>query len=224
MRSSKMIRTFTDRYPLVGPTTWMLSIQYYLIQIVVAMAWKVHYSLRLNTISDLGNTACGNYGGRFVCSPLHPLMNASFMALGLTMAAGATLIYREFQKSIGTIVGFGAMATAGIGTVLVGLFPENTASSLHTLGASLPFLVGNLGIIVLGTQLNIPKALRVYTFLSGFISLVALVLFAMHNYFGLGIGGMERLTAYPQTMWLIAFGVYISRNHIMKLPSLRRAR
>ncbi len=62
-----MIKTFTDRYPFVGPLIWMLSIQYYIIQVVVAMAWTSPYSLLRNTISDLGNTACGSYGGRFVC-------------------------------------------------------------------------------------------------------------------------------------------------------------
>lgn len=214
MKPSQIINTFTDRYPFVGSVIWILSIQYYLFQIVAARAWSVPYSLTHNTISDLGNTACGQYGQRFVCSPLHGLMNASFIMLGITMIIGSVLIYNEFQKSKTSLVGFSMMAVAGLGTLLVGLFPENTINILHIFGATLPFLVGNIGLVVLGFALDIPKSLRWYTLFSGFLSLVALGLLVSHTYLGIGIGGMERITAYPQTMWLIVFGVYISSNHI----------
>jgi hypothetical membrane protein len=106
------------------------------------------------------------------------------------------------------------MALAGAGTLLVGLFPENTVHILHEIGALLPFLIGNFGLLVLGFSLDIPKTLRYYSLLSGFISLIGLVFFLTRHYLGLGIGGMERVTAYPQTMWLIVFGLYISSNHI----------
>jgi LPXTG-site transpeptidase (sortase) family protein len=89
----------SDRYPLLGPIIWMLCVQYFITQIVVASAWHTSFSLTRNVISDLGNTACGQYGDRFVCSPLHGLMNASFLLLGLTMATGSLLIYQEFQRN-----------------------------------------------------------------------------------------------------------------------------
>lgn len=214
MKQLPKIKTFTDRYPFVGPIIWMLSIQYYLIQVVTAQAWAMPYSWAQNTISDLGNTACGNYAGRFVCSPLHSSMNASFITLGITMMAGSPLIYQEFKKTKLSRIGFSLMALAGLGTLFVGLFPENSINLLHSLGAFLPFFVGNIGIIVLGLTLDIPKTLRLYTLFSGVIALIALGFFLTHHYLGLGIGGMERVTAYPQTMWLIVFGVYISSNHL----------
>ncbi len=209
-----MIKTFTDRYPYVGPLFWMVSVQYYIVQIIVASAWLIPYSLLHNTISDLGNTACGIYDGRQVCSPLHGLMNASFIILGITMMAGATLIYQEFTENKGSAVGFSFMAVAGFGTLLVGLFPENTVHALHTLGAFLPFLIGNVGMVVLGLSLDIPKTLKLYTLISGIVSLLALGLFVNNIYLGLDIGGMERIVAYPQTLWLIVFGIYISSNHM----------
>ena len=218
MKSSVIIKTFTDRYPFVGPTIWILCIQYYITQIVVARAWSIHYSLLYNPISDLGNTACGLYSGRFVCSPLHGLMNASFIMLGVTIAVGSFLIYQEFKENRGLLFGFSFMAVAGVGTLIVGLFPENSLSVLHTFGASLPFFIGNLSLVILGVALPVPVALRIYTLLSGLISLVALVLFVTNLYLGLGIGGMERIVAYPQTIWLIIFGIYISINHIAKRP------
>jgi hypothetical protein len=40
----------------------------------------------------------------------------------------------------------------------------------------------------------------------------------------MGAGTMERLAAYPETAWMIAFGVYISRDHRLRAEaSVRRA-
>lgn len=197
----------------------MASIQYFITMAVVGMAWATHYSILNNTISDLGNTACGVYSGRYVCSPLHAWMNASFIILGLTMAIGSILIYHEFRRTLASAVGFGCMALAGIGTIVVGLFAENTLSSLHEFGAALPFVVGNLALIILGLALDMPKLLRFYTLASGFISLTAFGFFITHHYLGLGIGGMERLVANLQTIWLIVFGIYMSKSHFRDNPS-----
>lgn len=216
MRRVAKIKTFTDNYPLIGPAIWILSVQYFVIQIIAAFAFRTTYSLRFNTISDLGNSICGNYSGRYVCSPQHNLMNASLILLGITMASGSLLIYQEFKRDRVTLIGFSFMAIAGFGTLLVGLFPENTISFLHTFGASLPFLLGNVGLIILSISLTTPRLLRYYTFLTGIIALIALVFFYTQHYLGLGIGGMERIVAYPQTFWLIIFGLYISSNHPIK--------
>lgn len=213
---SKRIATFRDRYPLVGPAFWIASIQFFITMLLVALAWPTHYSFLNNTISDLGNTACGVYSGRYVCSPQHAWMNASFIVLGTTMVAGSTLIYQEFRKSLGSAAGFTFMALGGIGTIIVGIFAENTISSLHVFGATLPFVIGNMALLVLGFSLEMPRVLRIYTIASGFASLTASLLFITHHYLGLGIGGMERLAANLQTVWLIVFGLYISKNHFKK--------
>lgn len=218
MKSFRTVKIFSDRYPFIGPTMWMLSVQYFIIQVIVADAWKYPFSLRNNTISDLGNNACGIYGGRIVCSPLHGLMNASFITLGLFMALGALLIYQEFRESRISLIGFSYLAMAGVGTLLVGLFPENTITELHLLGAGLAFLIGNVGLVILGLVLKVPRSLRIYTFISGLVSLIGLAFFASGYYLGLGPGLIERITAYPQTIWLIIFGLYMSKNHILKIP------
>jgi hypothetical membrane protein len=176
------------------------------------MMWPTHYSILSNTISDLGNTACGIYSGRYVCSPQHVWMNISFIVLGITMAAGSSLIYYEFRKTKASGLGFDFMALAGLGTIMVGVFAENTIASLHEIGAALPFVIGNLALLVLAVALDIPRYLKIYTVLSGVISLAAFALFITHTYLGIGIGGMERLAAHPLTIWLIIFGLYISGN------------
>lgn len=212
----RKVAVFHDRYPLIGPTFWVLSIQYFVTQIVVALHWAQAYSLRFNTISDLGNSACGQYMGAFVCSPLHNAMNASFIVLGMFIVAGSLLLHQEFRDTPASAVGFTCMALAGLGTLFVGIFPENGNLSAHVVGAALPFIFGNTAMVILGVGLKLPQKLRVYSVLSGLVGLGGLVLFASDTYLGLGKGGMERITAYPQTIWLIAFGLYMSRDHYVR--------
>ena len=219
MHKLQRVKVFTDHYPWLGPLIWILSVEFFIAQLVVAAAWTLPYDWRQNTISDLGSTACSILAGRPVCSPLHGLMNASLIALGIIMASGSLLIYQEFRESRASLLGFSLMASAGIGALLVGLFPENTVAVLHFLGASGPFLLGNLSLVVLGLALyKISPIMRLYTLLSGAIPLFALYLFFTQRYGSLGIGGVERVVAYPQDVWLISFGIYMSRNHVIYLP------
>lgn len=105
------------------------------------------------------------------------------------------------------------MALGGLGAILVGLFPENSVRDMHIVGAALAIGVGNVGILILGLVLPLPESMRRYMLTFGVLSLTALILFASGKYFGLGAGTMERIAAYPETIWLITFGMYISRNH-----------
>ena len=124
------------------------------------------------------------------------------------MITGSMLLCQRFKKSRNVIVGFTLFAIGGAGTALVGIFPENTVSVLHGIGAALPFLIGNVGVVILGFSLEVPKIFRIYTVLSGSIALLALVVFTSGHYIGLGEGGLERVVAYPQTIWMIILGLY----------------
>lgn len=209
------ITVFTDRFPLLGPLIYMLSVQYFAAQAVVAAVWPVPYSWSVNFISDLGNTACGVFAGRYVCSPDHILMNVSFILLGVTMALGSLLIYQEFRQSRATLIGFSLMALAGLGTILVGIFPENTVAGAHILGAFLAFGFGNLSLVILSLAITQARRLfRVYTMLTGIVTLVAFCLFLANTDLGLGRGGMERVISYPQTLWLILFGLYMTATRV----------
>lgn len=208
----KRIAIFTNKYPLVGPTFWIATVHYFVVQIIAAAYWLTPFSLRDNPISDLGNSACGEYAMRYVCSPLYTWMNASFILLGLLMIAGSTLIDEGFRRSKGSHIAFILMGLAGFGAVLVGMFPENTIPALHFIGAILAILVGNIAVLMFGFVLGLHGWFRTYTIATGLITIAATVLFFFGIYLGLGEGGMERLAAYPQTLWLIVFGVYLSRD------------
>lgn len=166
-----------------------------------------------NTISDLGNSSCGVFNERYVCSPLHPLMNASFLYLGISMIIGSWLVSHLLNRKT-VSVGFGLFAIGGFGVILVALFPENTVPILHGIGAAFPFLIGNAGVVILGYSLQIPKGLKIYTLITGIMALGALGFYASSHYLGLGEGGIERVVAYPQTIWMTVIGLYFWRTNI----------
>lgn len=194
----------------IGALLWISSVQYFIVQIVVIAAWPVPHSLANNFISDLGNTECGTYAGLAVCSPLHPLMNLSFILFGISMAVGAVLLWKTTADTGVSKLALVLMALAGIGTVMVGVFPENTVSVAHTTGAALSLGIGNLSVLMMGISMPwLGRAMRGYTIASGVFSLCMFGLFIFGLYGVLGRGGIERLISYPFTIWMIAFGVYV---------------
>ena len=219
-RISGRVGRLHNAYPFLGPLVFISSALYFYAQIFVAWVFNpshAPYNLVSNTISDLGNTTCGPYGAEYVCSPRHVYMNVAFIFLGVVMAAGSMLLYHEFEGAGGAdqnaaFAGFLLMGLGGAGAMLVGIFPENTNGTMHKIGAGLAIGLGNVGIFILGAVLaKVPEAMRRYMLVFSVISLTALVLFARHKYFGVGPGTMERLAAYPQTIWLITFGLYVWR-------------
>lgn len=210
--AAQKIRTFTLHHPYVGPSFWILSIQYFLAQLFVASKWPIPFEYSVHAISDLGNTACGMYEERYVCSPWAAWMNVSFVLLGITILIGSMLLYQGFERTRGSFLGFYLMSLAGLGALFVGIFPENTYGLPHTVGASLTFVLGNAALVLLGLALDMPRSLKWFTIGLGLLALVALLLFVTGIYLGLGFGGMERIVAYPQTIWLIVFGVYVSAH------------
>ncbi len=207
MSPSQRIGSLASRYPLAAPILWLSTVQYFVVQAVVSVAWShPSYSWRLNAISDLGARHCGQFDGRYVCSPAHVAMNVSLIVLGLGMALGSVLFLGQFGHSR---TGFLLMAVAGLGAMLVGLFPEDTVYWVHITGADLAFLVGNVALIAFGFSRRFPRWLRWYATGSGVVALAALYLFLTHHRFFMGLGGMERVVAYPQTIWLIVFGAYM---------------
>jgi hypothetical membrane protein len=125
------------------------------------------------------------------------------------MVLGSVLIRRQLGTGRWATAGLAMMVVSGLGVVIVGAFPENSVPALHGTGAGLSFVLGNVGIIILGLALGRPAPWRLYSLASGIIALAALGCFVSRQYLGLGEGGMERIVAYPQTVWLIVTGLYL---------------
>lgn len=221
LQPARRARAVALRYPLLGPLIYMLSLQFFIVQWVTASRWtKPPYDYGSNVISDLGNTVCGPYFDRYVCSPGNVLFNVSLVALGFTMAAGSVLIYQEFNRTRLSFIAFWLMGIAGVGTMLVGIYPENSISFLHGLGAFLALGVGNIALILFALSIKqARRSFRMYTFVTGVIALTAFVLFVLGVDLGLGSGGIERVAGHLQTIWLILFGLYMTGTRVRaKLP------
>jgi len=214
------IRFFTDRYDWMGPAIVVLSSWYFAAQVLVAWIFLPPYSFVTNVISDLGNSACTPG----ICSPRWLVMDVSIGLLGVAMIVGAVLIFSEFSFSeerrerAAAVAGFGCMGLGGLGAVLVGAVPENVNTAhLHTVGAALAIGFGQLAILILGLVLrDIDDWLRAFMLVTSLIVLLAGISLAFKHQFGVGEGALERLAQYPESVWLILFGLYISRDHYRK--------
>jgi hypothetical membrane protein len=169
-------------------------------------------------ISDLGHTgACGpasRPGAAGHCSPWHVVMNASFVIVGITMAAGALLTHGGFVSSWQASLAAALFVAAGAGVILVGLYPENENASRHLFGAGVNFVAGNTALVLFGVALpNSPRGrlLRWFSIAAGCAGLLATMLIASHRDLGLGNGSIERVAAYTTASWQIVAGVALWR-------------
>jgi hypothetical membrane protein len=207
-----------ERVVRLGAIAWMLAVQFFIAQVVVASAWPTPYSLRTRMISDLGNTACRSAhraASSVPCSPWHAAMNASFITVGLTMAAGALLTRRAYRPGWRRSLAAALFVAAGAGVILVGLYPENENASTHLMGAAVNFVGGNTALLLYGLALpesDRSRWLRWFSVGAGFAGLLATMLIASHRDVGLGAGSIERVAAYTTASWQIVAGLVIWRR------------
>jgi len=99
------------------------------------------------------------------------------------------------------------MVVAGIGGIAVGCYPENENLLLHSMGALAYFLFANVGLVALGrSAAGTAVRAKGLTMTLGVVGIAATILFFSGNYFGLGIGGTERLLVYPLPLAMILNG------------------
>lgn len=85
---------------IVAAVTWLIgTAQFFIAQLVVEVAWDTPFSWAHNNISDLAETGCRNApgDGRWICSPLYPVMNVSFVLTGIFLALGALLLMKALR-------------------------------------------------------------------------------------------------------------------------------
>jgi uncharacterized protein DUF998 len=202
---------------IVGAACWVLAIEFFVAQAIAQSAWPGCSTVDQD-ISALGVTACGPYvdpiTGRTVnvCSPLHVVMNAGFVLLGVLTAAGVLLTSGAWPRNRRGRVGLGLLVVGGSGTILSGVFPGNVNQTWHGVGALLFWVCGSIGIIVLGLALwNARRELAIFSLVCGAVALAAFVLYGNQTYLGLGRGILQRIAGYAPTIWLIALGVLLLR-------------
>jgi hypothetical protein len=220
-------------------------LQYFVAESAVIAAWAgpEPYDRRTGYISDLGAVHCGIYEDRDVCSPLHALMNASFVVQGLGMLAGALLLSSALlcvAARPGIRIAFGpghrapwltALAakvltfTAGTGTIIVGLVPEDAGLfAVHLTGALMYFIGGALALLLLGVLWLRQSPLGWFIFACGAVSFGALVAGGVTGMAVPEPGTLERFMGYPVTVGLATAGLVIAQRVRQELRARKAAR
>ena len=191
---------------IAGSLCWIVGLQWFLAQAVAQAAWRTPYSLSHNFISDLGALHCGTETGLgYVCSPLHLVMNASFIVLGLGTLGGVILLWDRWPRRGLVSVGLVLFALFGAGKIVVGLEPEDQRLTLHVLG-SLGILLGDIGAVLLAAGLWRAARWPAVVFLC--IGVVGVVAFFLQVVPPLEVvrGALERLADWPLPLWLAVLG------------------
>jgi hypothetical membrane protein len=190
-----------------GGALWVGCLQFFAGEAIAAAGFAGSYEYRRNYISDLGALSCG--AG---CSPLHALMNASFVLQGVLIFAGAFVVWPLFSTRLERLA-LGLAAASGLGVALVGLAPEDATPAWHYFGAAENLLFCNAGAALMGVALlregTAPRALGLLSLAFGLVGLAGLGGLAVGHDFGLGVGGVERVAAYPFPLWIAGMGAWI---------------
>jgi hypothetical membrane protein len=173
----------------------------FIISLVIAEAVYPGYSVSANFISDLGVWG----------EPSAAIFNPSTIILGSLMVAGAYFIKKHYN--LGKIAYL--FGLAAVGALGVGIFPENTflvgrIPVIHFIAAALAFIVGAFAAIASYRYTKGP--FRVMSVVLGVAALTAGSLYIaghIYGYLGIGVGGMERMIAYPTLLWIVSFGGYL---------------
>jgi hypothetical membrane protein len=213
------------RSVVLGAVLWILSLEFFLGQAVAQAAWRTPYSMVTNAISDLGNTRCGMWppagvalppslasSRGYVCSPLHSVMNVSFIAAGALILLGLYLTRSVWPRRRLTAWGMAFLALAGVGKIVVGLAPENTRLLLHAAG-SLGIPCAVVGILLLGVATwRTRRSVAGISLAAAGIGILALLIKLASGHAATDVGLTERLIDYPTILWLAAMGLVLLRR------------
>lgn len=206
-------RRATATSGFAGAALWAAgTVGFMAAHLIVQNAWTQPYSWVINNISDLGHVTCSIFEGRDICSPLHTLFNVGFVLTGLLITAGVLLTTRCWGTRKTATTARILLGLAGVGYVMAGLNPADVNLDLHVAAALMILIGGNAALLVAGFMS--PDALlgRLRP-ISRFLAIIGLggALLHLAGLTGwLGLGGMERMAAFPLLIWLLCAAVAIT--------------
>lgn len=187
---------------MAGTLIFIGAVQF-ILGMLVAECLYPGYSVSENYISDLGVGVTA------------PIFNASVFVLGAMVTASVYFLKRMVQSKV--LLSF--LALCGIGAMGVGIFPE-TFGMVHTVFSLIAFLFGALSAIA-SYKIQKPP-MSFLAVILGFMSLAALAVFIIGEvylrYFStvlnmvIGLGGTERMIAYPILLWAIGFSGHLIKE------------
>jgi len=203
----------------LGAIFWLLTVEFFIAQFVAQAAWP-GYSMLTNDISLLGVTSCGTYlnpapdGIMPVCSPLSLVFNLGMALNGVLVVLGVWFTRDLWPQTKLKIAALWLLALGGDGTMLAGAFPLDTVPAMHVIGAALALGLACFGFMLMAKVVwQTHRAFAIYSLTTGVLALLGFVLYVAEIYLG-GRGTVERLAAWPQTLWYIVTGALILRGKL----------
>jgi hypothetical membrane protein len=184
---------------IAGTLLFIGVVQAILLQTICQTVYP-NYLAGQQAISNLGNwSLAGNCAAVF---------NASTVLFGLFISAGAYLVRRELKNKLFVT----SLVLVGICNIGLGAVSEEI-SRVH----GILFLIMSVSWVVAAVlSYRFEKSPLSYLSVGlGAFSLVIFMLSILGKYvsssfvFGLGLGGIERLSVYPLWLWTIGFGAYL---------------
>lgn len=197
-----------------GVALVLASVGSLVVEAVVAAGWDVRpYSYADDYVNFLGSRFAGDFAGYRISSPRWLLMDGSWVAAGVLVAAASTALAsalhgwrRALVTGWGVLVALGlvvfAVVPLGPGTVAAGLLPLYLAGAFGSIvgGNALAVTVG-----LLSRRLGLPGAVRVIGTVLGVVGLVSIPV----TYGWLAIGIAERIPLYAFLASALVTGVAV---------------
>lgn len=189
----------------------------FMLGVVIGESQYPGYSTSKNTLSDMSGSCPSidpanplNCINSVVLQPSATIFSSIVFIIGLTAAVSAYFIHKTLGGRIAPVL----LLLTGIAAMGVGVFPGN-AGVAHGYFAMATFYSGGLAAIASYRILKESKPMQYVSIILGSIAIIilmSLVIFGGSNspfINTFGVGGAERLVAYPVVFWLITLGGYL---------------
>jgi hypothetical protein len=191
----------------LGALVFLLRPTYIATEVVTAAATTGGYSFVSDSVSRLGEVGCS----AAYCSPRHEVMNGSFMAYGIALAAGALLLARPLGPWV-----TGLLVVSGLSSYATGLAPLDQDATLHAVAAAPLFVAQPVALLLLGARVREQSPWLGNALLAtGAVTAAAAVGFVLSGE-GRAAGALERAALWPV---LLGLGAYAWQHR----PRRRRA-
>lgn len=187
---------------------YLVAVVQFVLIMGIAQAAYPGYSDVRNAISDLGAPST---------SPFHLLFDASAILLGALGLSATYLIRTSLKPGRMRSGGLGVLGVAGLGAVLVGVFPEGSPDGLHTIVSGITFVASGICLLLLAAAMLRDTrwdGLRLYTAVSGLVTLGAVVALVRVGTGSAEFGLIERIVVGPILLWLAVISV-----HLLRIPA-----
>ncbi|MDI6644897.1 MAG: DUF998 domain-containing protein [Methanobacteriaceae archaeon] len=203
VQKGSIFKPETNYYKIAGIILVIAFIQFF-IAVTIAETQFPGYSTAENTLSDLAGTIVP-------VEPAATIFNVSITLIGILALSAVFLIL----KSGGCRLFSTCLTLMAVGTIGVGIFPGYTGE-IHVLFAMMTFIFGSFAALFsyrLG--LNIPMVvISMLVGLNGLLIIISLFIWGDGTLnpliATLGVGGTERVLAYPIILYMVALGGYLT--------------